>query len=69
MNKHQYDTDESKVFSSVCYMKECNKAATSPAILKINRKLEFVIYVCDSCLPRISEDITSKVGANCELKQ
>jgi hypothetical protein len=64
MDKHQYDTNESNISSSVCYMKGCNKAATTPAKLKINRKSEFVIYVCDSCLPSISEYITSKLGAN-----
>jgi hypothetical protein len=68
VDKQQYDTDESKVFRSVCYMKGCSKVATTSARLIINKKLELVVYVCNSCLPSVSGDVASKMGANCELQ-
>jgi hypothetical protein len=64
VDKHQNDTDESKVFHSACYMKGCNKVASTSARLIINKKLELVIYDCNSCLPSVSGDVTIPVCSN-----
>jgi hypothetical protein len=50
VDKHQYVTDESNLIDSMCYMKGCNKVATTQARLKMNEKLEVVVYVCNSCM-------------------
>jgi hypothetical protein len=61
VDKYQYITEESKPFHSTCYMRGCNNVATTSARLTISKKLDVLIYVCDSCLPRISKNFTSEM--------